>query len=54
MALSAAIKSRNIKIEWNEVQSILDRKTSKVSALSSDNSGKYEYLQVKIYYQNQE
>ena len=54
MTLSAAVKSRNIKIKGDKVQSNLDRKTAKVTALSSDHSDKYEYLQVKIYYENQD
>ena len=29
---------------WNEAQYHLDRKAAKISALSSNNSDKYEYL----------
>ena len=38
------IKILNKKIMQNEVQYDLDRKAAKISALSSNNSDKYEYL----------
>ena len=38
------IKILNKKIMQNEAQYDLDRKTAKISTLSSDNLDKYEYL----------
>ena len=44
MTITDQIKILNIKILQNESQYDLDRKTAKISALSSNNLGKYEYL----------
>ena len=41
------IKILDIKIKQNEVQYDLDRKAAKISALSSGNLDKYEYLSGK-------
>ena len=38
------IKILNKKIMQNEAQYDLDRKAARISALSSNNLGKYEYL----------
>ena len=44
MTITDQIKVLNKKIMQNEAQYDLDRKTAKISALSSENSDKYEYL----------
>ena len=44
MSISKKIKAINNKIEQNKAQYDLDRQTSKVLALSSGNSSKYEFL----------
>ena len=44
MTVTDQIKSLNRKIEQNEAQYNLDRKAAKLSALSSNNLDKYEYL----------
>ena len=44
MTISNQIKILNRKIMQNEVQCDLDRKAAKISALSSNNLDKYEYL----------
>ena len=44
MTVSDQIKILNRKIMQNEAQYDLDRKADKLSALSSDNLDKYEYL----------
>ena len=45
MSISANIdQSNNNKIEQNKAQYDLDRKAAKISALSSRNVGKYEFL----------
>ena len=44
MSISGIIKAINNKIEQNKAQYDLDRKTSKISALSSRNVNKYELL----------
>ena len=44
MTLTDQIKNLNRKIMKNEVQYDLDRKAATISALSSDNLDKYEYL----------
>ena len=44
MTITDQIKILNRKIMWNEAQYHLDRKAAKISALSSNNSDKYEYL----------
>ena len=44
MTITDQIKILNKKIMQNEVQYDLDRKAAKISALSSNNSDKYEYL----------
>ena len=49
MTITDQIKILNRKIMQNEAQYDLDRKTAKISALSSNNLDKYEYLtDVKI------
>ena len=42
------IKILDRKIKQNEAQHDLDKKAAKISALSSGNLDKYEYLTVKI------
>ena len=44
MTVTDQIEILNRKIEQNEVQYDLDRKASKISALSSNNLDRYEYL----------
>ena len=44
MAVIDQIKILNRKIKQNEVQYDLDREAAKISALSSNNLDKYEYL----------
>ena len=44
MTFSKRIKTINNKIEQNKAQYNLDRPTAKMSALSSGNVGKYEFL----------
>ena len=44
MTLSDQIKILDRKIMQNEAQYHLDRKAAKISALPSNNLGKYEYL----------
>ena len=44
MTVTDQIKILNRKIKQNEAQYNLDRKVAKISALSSNNLGKYEYL----------
>ena len=44
MAITGQIKILNKKIMQNEAQYDLDRKAAKISALSSNNLDKYEYL----------
>ena len=44
MTLTDQIKILNRKIMQNEAQYDLDRKAGKISALSSNNLDKYEYL----------
>ena len=44
MSISETIKSIKNKIEQNKTQYNLDRQTAKISALSSGNVSKYEFL----------
>ena len=44
MTVTDQIKIVNRKIKQNEAQHDLDTKAAKISALSSNNLGKYEYL----------
>ena len=44
MTVTGQIKILDRKIMQNEAQYDLDRKTTKISALSSNNLDKYEYL----------
>ena len=44
MTIADQIKILNIKVMQNEAQYDLDRKAAKISALSSNNFVKYEYL----------
>ena len=44
MTITDQIKILNRKIMQNEAQCDLDRKVAKMSALSSNNLDKYEYL----------
>ena len=44
MSISEKTKSINSKIEQNKAQSNLDRQTAKISALSSGNVSKHEFL----------
>ena len=44
MTITGQIKILNKKIMQNEAQYHLDRKAAKISALSSNNLDKYEYL----------
>ena len=44
MTVTDQIKIFNKKIKQNEAQHDLDRKATKISALSSNNSDKYEYV----------
>ena len=44
MTITDHIKVSNRKIVQNEAQHNLDRKAAKISALSSNNLDKYEYL----------
>ena len=44
MTITDQIKNLNRKIMKNEAQCDLDRKAAKISALSSNNLSKYEYL----------
>ena len=44
MTITDQVKVLNKKITQNEAQDDLDRKASKISALSSNNLDKYEYL----------
>ena len=47
MTASEKIKTINKKIEQNKAQYNLDRQTAKISALSSGNVSKYEFLTEK-------
>ena len=44
MTITDQIKILNRKLKQNETEYDLDRKTNKISALSSNNLDKYEYL----------
>ena len=44
MSISEKIKVIENKMEQNKAQYILDRQTAKISALSSGNVSKYEFL----------
>ena len=44
MSISEKIKAIDNKIEQNETQYNLDKQTAKISALSSGNVTKYEFL----------
>ena len=44
MTITDQVKTLNRKIRQNEAQYNLDRKAAKISALSSNNLDKYEYL----------
>ena len=44
MSISEKIKVIKNKMEQNKAQYILDRQTAKISALSSGNVSKYEFL----------
>ena len=44
MAVTDQIKTLNRKIKQDEAQYDLDRKAAEISALSSNNLDKYEYL----------
>ena len=44
MSISEKIKAINNKIDQNKAQYNLDRKTAKISALSSENVSKHEFL----------
>ena len=44
MSISEKIKTIDYKIEQNKVQYDLDKQTAKISALSSRNVSKYEFL----------
>ena len=44
MSISEKMKAINNKIEENKAQNTLDRQTAKISALSSGNVSKYEFL----------
>ena len=44
MTVTDQIKLLNRKIKQNEAQYDLDKETAKISVLSSNNLGKYEYL----------
>ena len=44
MSISEKIKTISNKIEQNETQYNLDRQSAKISALSSENVSKYEFL----------
>ena len=47
MSISEKIKTIDIKIEQNKAQYNLDRQTAEISALSSGNVSKYEFLTSK-------
>ena len=47
MSISEKIKTIDNKIEQNKDQNYLDRQTAKISALSSENVSKYEFLTAK-------
>ena len=47
MSISEKIKVIKNKIEQNKAQYVLDRQTAKISALSSGNVSKYEFLSGK-------
>ena len=49
ISISEKIKAINNKIEENKVRYNLDRQTSKISALSSGNVNKYEFLTGKMF-----
>ena len=44
MTTSEKIKTIDNKVEQNKAQNDLDRETAKISALSSENVSKYEFL----------
>ena len=44
MSISEKIKATNNKIEQNKAQYDFDKQTAKISALSSGNVSKYEFL----------
>ena len=48
ISISEKIKAINNKIEENKVRYNLDRQTAKISALSSGNVNKYEFLTGKM------
>ena len=47
MSINAKIKAIKNKIKQNKAQCNLDRQTAKISALSSGNVSKYEFLSGK-------
>ena len=46
-------KIKTITKSWKK-KAQYDRQTAKISALSSGNVGKYEFLTVKMFYQNKD
>ena len=48
MCISEKIKAIDNKIEQNKAQYNLDKQTAKISALSSGNVSKYEFLTEKV------
>ena len=44
MNINEKTKAINLKIEQNKTQNDLGRQTAKISALSSENDSKYEFL----------
>ena len=50
MSIIEKIKTINNKIKQNKAQYNLDRQTAKISALSSGNVSKYEFLTGKAVY----
>ena len=51
MTTTEKIKRSYNKIEQNKGQYDLDKETAKISALSSRNVSKYEFLLAKMFYQ---
>ena len=49
MSISEKIQAINKKTEQNKAQYNLDKQTAKISALSSGNANKYEFLTAKMF-----
>ena len=54
MSISEKIQAINKKTEQNKAQYNLDKRTAKISALSSGNANKYEFLAAKMFHKKKQ